>query len=444
MNKFIHYPLLFGLVLGLIWSTSSCKKSSDANPITDVRDSVYAVSQKIYLWNSNLPNVTSFNPTSYQDANSVMTKVRTYSPMLNGANEDRWSFALTKTAWDAYSAGSDSDIGLDYKFLTSSDLRVKLVYPSSPAGLAGVKRGWKVLTINGVQGTDSNTQSLNTELAKSTINLTFEKLDGTRLALTLTAKTFTQDYILNQQVFTINNKKVGYFVFDSFLGDNNGEATKALLNTLFTYFKQQNITDLIVDLRYNGGGYGVVSEHLANLIAPSAAIGKVFVKTEHNTAFSQYNNVSYFKAVTNSLNLSTVTFITTSGTASASEELINGLRPVMNVKLIGATTHGKPVGYYAIPTMDYYAFPVAFKNINSVGYSDFFAGFTPDKVQTDDISHDLGDPAELCLSTALAYYRTGTLANIPSAARIDATLDKASASLNKERLHLLIKPQIKQ
>lgn len=435
----MRFPLLFGLVIGLIWSTSSCKKSSDANPVADVRDSVYIAAQEIYLWNSSLPSLSSFNPTSYKDANSVMTQVRTYSPLLNGSNEDRWSFALTKAAWDAYAAGSDSDIGLEYMFLSSSDLRVKFVYPSSPAGLAGVKRGWKVLTINGVQGTNSNTQSLNTELAKSTLNLAFEKPDGTRVALTLTAKTFTQDYILNQQVFTVNNKKVGYFVFDSFLGDNSGEATKTLLNTLFTYFKQQNITDLIVDLRYNGGGYGVVSEHLANLIAPTSAIGKVFVKTEHNAAFTQYNDMSYFKAVANSLNLSTVTFITTSGTASASEELINGLRPVMNVKLIGGTTHGKPVGYYAIPTMDYYAFPVAFRNMNSVGYSDFFAGFTPDKIQTDDVSHDLGDPAELCLSTALAYYQTGILASIPSAARVDASLEKASESLNKERLHLLIK-----
>ena len=440
----MRFPLLLGLAIGLIWSTSSCKKSSDVNPVADVRDSVYAVTQEVYLWNSNLPSLSSFNPTSYKDANSVMKQVRTFSPLVNGGNADRWSFALTKAAWDAYSAGSDSDIGLDYKFLTSSDLRVKFVYPSSPAGLAGVKRGWKVLTANGVQGTDSNTQSLNTELAKSTLNLAFEKPDGTRVALTLTAKTFTQDYILNQQVFTVNNKKVGYFVFDSFLGDNNGEATKTLLNTLFTYFKQQNITDLIVDLRYNGGGYGVVSEHLANLIAPTSAIGKVFAKTEHNVAFTQYNEVTYFKAVANSLNLSTVTFITTSGTASASEELINGLRPVMNVKLIGGTTHGKPVGYYALPTMDYYTFPVAFRNMNSVGYSDFFAGFTPDKMQTDDVSHELGDPAELCLSTALAYYRTGILASIPSAARVDASLEKASESLNKERLHLLIKPQIKQ
>jgi len=440
----MRYPLLLGLVIGLVWSTCSCKKTSDVNPVADVRDSVYAMTQEIYLWNSRLPSLSSFNPTSYKDANSVMTQERTYSPMLNGVSQDRWSFALTKTAWDAYSAGSDSDIGLDYKFLTSSDLRVKFVYPSSPAGLAGVKRGWKVLTVNGVQGTDSNTQSLNSELAKSTLNLTFEKPDGTRVALTLTAKTFTQDYILNQQVFTVNNKKVGYFVFDSFLGDNNGETTKALLNTLFSYFKQQNVTDLIVDLRYNGGGYGSVSEHLANLIAPTSAIGKVFVKTEHNTAFTQYNDVSYFKAVANNLNLSTVTFITTSGTASASEELINGLRPVMNVKLIGGTTHGKPVGYYAIPTMDYYAFPVAFRNMNSVGYSDFFAGFTPDKVQTDDVSHDLGDPAELCLNTALAYYKTGILASIPSAARVDASLEKVSESLNKERLHLLIQPQIKR
>jgi C-terminal processing protease CtpA/Prc len=371
-----------------------------------------------------------------------MRVIRTYSPFVNGKYQDRWSFAMNKTTWENYVNGSSQDAGIEYSFLSSTDLRVKLVYSQSSAGLQGVKRGWQVLKINGVDGTVANIDQLNTELSKTSQTIVFAKPDGSQQTLLLTVGAYKSDYVINPKVFTVNGKNVGYFAFDSFLGEAiNGKTAQSTLNLLdevFTQFKANNVTDLILDLRYNGGGYGLVANYLANLIAPTSAVGKVFAKTEHNTLYSSYNSINYFKQSTNGLNLSRVVIIVNKGTASASEELINGLKAVMDVKLIGNTTHGKPVGYYAIPTMDYYAFPVAFKNVNAAGTGDFYEGFTPDKIQTDDVTHDLGDASEACLNTALTYISTGVLQGSPQATRISAEIENYNTKIAKERLKITV------
>jgi carboxyl-terminal processing protease len=435
-TKFIAFA--FMSFVGL----ASCKKNTDnvtpvsANP--DLRDSVYLYSQDIYLWSDNLPSATVFKPTTYPTADSVMKKVRTYSPFVNGKYQDRWSFVIDKKTWDNVVSGNSSDTGAEYGFVGDADLRVKLVYSQSSAGTQGVKRGWKVLKFNGVDATYANIDKLNTELNKSSQVVLFQKPDGTQQTITLTSAAYKSDYVMNPKVFLINGNNVGYFAFDSFLGANSGQDTKNELDKVFADFKSKNVTELVLDMRYNGGGYGTVASYLGSLIAPSSATGKVFVSAVHNKKYSQYNSTDYFKSLANSLKLSRVSIIVTKGTASASEELINGLKPVMTVKLIGGTTHGKPVGYYALPVMNSYVFPVALKNVNSVGFDDFYQGFTVDKVQTDDITRDLGDPAEACLKSALDYIKTGVLQSTTSAARMSASLQIANDRIAKERLKVTV------
>jgi hypothetical protein len=272
--------------------------------------------------------------------------------------------------------------------------------------------------------------------------MVFSRPDGVEQTMTLTVGAYKSDYVMNPKVFSVNGNNVGYFAFDSFLGDAiNGKTAQTTLNALdllFTDFKAKNVTELVLDLRYNGGGYGLVSNYLGNLIAPASAVGKVFSKTEHNTKYSQYNATTYFQNSTNGLKLSKITIIVNKGTASASEELINGLKPVMNVKLIGNTTHGKPVGYYAIPTMNYYAFPVAFKNVNSAGTGDFYEGFSVDKVQSDDIRYELGDANEACLKSALDYIKTGVLQSVPQATRLSAVVEQSNTKITKDRLKMTV------
>ncbi len=438
-NKFLV------VILMSFVSLTSCKKNTDAvntlmSATPDLRDSVYAYSQDIYLWSDNLPSAAIFKPLSYPTADSIMRKVRTYSPFVNGRYQDRWSFVIDKKTWDNVVSGNSSDTGAEYGFVGDADLRVKLVYSQSSAGTQGVKRGWKVLKFNGIDATRANIDQLNTELNKSSQSVLFQKPDGTQQTISLTSAAYKSDYVMNPKVFLINGNNVGYFAFDSFLGSNSGQDTKNELDKVFADFKSKNVTELVLDMRYNGGGYGTVSSYLGSLIAPSsaAAAGKVFASAVHNSKYSKYNKTEIFKNLANSLKLSRVSIIVTKGTASASEELINGLKPVMNVKLIGSTTHGKPVGYYALPTMNSYVFPVALKNVNSEGFDDFYQGFTVDKVQTDDITRDLGDPAEACLKSALDYIKTGVLQSSPSASRVSAELQNANDKITKERLKVTV------
>ncbi|MDZ7899385.1 MAG: S41 family peptidase [Arcicella sp.] len=438
-TKFL--ALLLTLFIGL----ASCKKNTDTvNAAADLRDSVYLYSEEFYLWAENLPKQEVFNPLSFKTPTEVMQKLRTYSPFVNGKYQDRWSFVIEKATWDNVVSGNNSDTGAEYGFVNDNDLRVKLVYSKSSAGLQGVKRGWKMLKINGIDATRASVAALNTELGKQSQSIVFQKPDGTQQTLTLAGGNYKSDYVINPKVFTINGNNVGYFMFDSFLGEAIGNQTaQTTLNELdkvFADFRSKNVTELVLDLRYNGGGYGLVSNYLANLIAPSSAVNQVFASAVHNAKNTQYNKTDRFRTLANGLKLSRISIITTSGTASASEELINGLKPVMNVKLIGSNTHGKPVGYYGFPVMGHYVFPVALKNVNSVGFFDFFEGFPVDKFQTDDLTRDIGDPEEACLKTALAYIRTGVLQSVdaPKSARMSAELLEINEKLNKDRPKVLL------
>jgi carboxyl-terminal processing protease len=430
------FALAFISFVGL----ASCKKNTDAiiAGTPDLRDSVYLYSEDIYLWSDNLPSPAVFKPLSYPTADSVMKKVRTYSPFVNGKYQDRWSFVIDKATWDNVVSGNSTDTGVEYAFNTEADLRVKLVYSQSSAGKQGVTRGWKTLKINGIDATYANITKLNTELSKASQTIVFQKPDHNQVTLTLTGSTYKSDYVMNPKVFLINGNNVGYFAFDSFLGANSGQDTRNELDKVFADFRSKNVTELVLDLRYNGGGYGSVASYLGSLIAPTSAVGKVFVSAVHNNKYSKYNSTDTFKSFANGLKLSRVSIIVNKGTASASEELINGLKPVMTVKLIGNTTHGKPVGYYALPVMNSYVFPVAVKNVNSVGFDNFYQGFTVDKVQSDDITHDLGDPLESCLKTALDYIKTGVLQSSTSASRVSAELQIANDGMAKERLKVTV------
>jgi carboxyl-terminal processing protease len=408
---------MVSLLLGL----ASCKKNEEAAPLTDLRDSVYAVTQEWYLWQDNLPKADVFKPLSYDTPEDVIAKVRTYSPFVNGKYQDRFSFVIEKSAFEKILGGTTSDVGATFDFVSVTEpLRVKLVYSKSSAGLQGVQRGWKVLKINGVDATFANREKLGPEIEKASQTMVFERPDGTQRTLTLTQGTYQKDYTINPKTFSINGNNVGYFALDAFLGENDGQQIIDELNKIFTDFKAKNVTDLVVDLRYNGGGNIRASAHLANLIAPASASGKVFSRLVHNARKTDRNRTTNFAPLPNGLGLSKVTFIVTEATASACEELIVGLRPMMNVKLVGSKTTGKAAGFFAIPTMNYYSFPISFKVVNSVGFADYYDGLTVDKEQGDDITKNFGDPEEACLKVALNYIRTGVLQSVRSSERVSA------------------------
>jgi carboxyl-terminal processing protease len=215
-------------------------------------------------------------------------------------------------------------------------------------------------------------------------------------------------------VYTINAKKVGYFSFNSFLGD-----TTEIYNEfarVFNNFAAQHVNDVVVDLRYNGGGYVSVQQKLANWLAPSSANGQLMMNQQFNDKYTSYNSADVFNKL-GSLNLGRIFFIVSSSTASASELLINNLKPYMDVQLVGPSkTYGKPVGFFPIEVGSWYIFPVSFRSTNKNGEGNYFNGLSLNKQVADGLDKDWGNLDESCLNEAMRFITTGAYKTLSTSA----------------------------
>ncbi len=374
-----------------------------------LKDTVLLYARDIYLWYNQIP--AAFNPRTYADPDKIMQAIRPYSiePGFT-APVDRFSFAMKQVDWNNLSSGISADFGLGIFFFASTDLRVKSVERESPAGKAGIRRGWKIIKLNGNSSITTSTADINFVVDAVFTNkhtvFTFLKPDGTTTDITLDAGSYKTHPVILDSVYSISSKKIGYMVFGSFLGDTTEIYNE--FNRVFNRFASAGVNDVIIDLRYNGGGYVSVAEKLSNYLSPSSANGSLMMTQKYNDKYSQYNTSANFKK-TGAVNLPRVFFIVSSSSASASELVINNLKPVMDVKLIGRNnTYGKPVAFFPIAVGDWYIFPVSIRSTNQVGSGNYFNGFTPDAIVGDGLDKDWGDVAELDLASAIKYITTGS------------------------------------
>lgn len=402
-------------VSGILFLTS-CKKDVDvvastgpaAVSTTDkLKDSTLIYSQDLYLWYKQIPG--TFNPRTFSGPESIMTALRQFSVEPGFSQPvDRWSFAMKQTDWNRISSGVSGDFGLQVFFHSEGDLRVKAVESASPAGKAGVRRGWRVTAINGNANlTTSNSDFISGNVYKnSSTKFTFLKPDGNTVNISLNTATYQEHPVYLDTIYQAGGKKIGYFVFNSFLGDTTEIYQR--FQQMFQRFSSNGINDLIVDLRYNGGGYVTVQKKLANYLVPSSANGSLMMKQEFNNKYTNFNTVDNFKKL-GSLNLPRIFFIVSSSTASASELLINNLKPYMEVKLIGPKdTYGKPVGFFPVDVEDWYIFPVSFKSTNKNGEGSYYNGIPVHSQVQDGLDKDWGDQDEACLARAMKFITTGT------------------------------------
>lgn len=425
----------------VVLSTAGCKKEDHtADPAGNttenkVKDTAWRYARDIYLWNKNLP--FSFNARSYADPDAIMKALRPYSVEPGFTDPvDRWSFALKKSEWNKLIAGIGGDLGMGIFFRSENDLRVSYVEPASPAAAAGIERGWRILSVNG------NTSVNTTEAAISRITnaifhsasagFTFEKPDGIVVDITLAAGTYREEPVLLDTIYNTGSSKTGYFVFNSFLGDMNGIKTR--IGNIFNEFSAAGIQDLIIDLRYNGGGFVELQNEIANYLVPFSGDHNIMLQEKFNDKYSVFydTTVNYQKKGT--LDLNRIFFIITKNTASASELLINSLKPYMEVKLIGRPSHGKPVGYLAnLSVGDWYIFPVSFRSVNKNGEGNYFNGLQPDAVVDDGLDKPWGDVNENCLNSALHYITDGVFSRISSRVQQDAGLERGNDALGVTR-----------
>ncbi len=307
------------------------------------------------------------------------------------------------------------------------------VTKGSPAYLAGIKRGDIFIKVNDEEITEANYMNLLFEkdsykLSLATLNTANNSITANGISVTVTTAEVHENPIYLDTVYNVDSYKVGYLVYTGFMSNYDVQ-----LNNVFAKFKASGINKLILDFRYNGGGSVQTAVYMASMIYSTSA-SNVFLKTQFNTAFQSFirnqEGEGYFSqsftdkitdeknplntlAQINSLGLTDLYVITTRNTASASELIINGLKPYITVKTIGTNTHGKYVGSFTIndwdekgninPNHKWAMQPIVLKISNKDGVSDFVNGFVPTVNLEEDIAEFLpfGDTNEPLLKAAI-------------------------------------------
>lgn len=384
----------------------------------------------LYLWYHEVPqaDLRSF-ATALDYFNIMKTGVFTASHKP----KDQFHFTYKTSDWVALSeSGVEAGYGVQWALLARvppRQLVIAYVEPGSPGAAAGLDRGAQIVTIDGVDlANGSDVDTLNNGISPADVNEahTFIVIDRgatTPRTVKLTSASITSVPVQNVHTLPAPNDKVGYLLFN----DHIATAEKGLVNAI-TQLRNDGVTDLVIDIRYNGGGYLDIAAELAYMIAgPTTTTGKIFEQQQFNDKHPTINPVtgrpltpSLFASQTLGfsldtgqplpyLGLSRVFILTGVGTCSASEAVMNGLAGVdVDVIQIGSTTCGKPYGFYPADNCGTTYFSIQFQGVNQKGFGDYADGFTPAGVfhgcvVADDFMHPLGDPAEARLAAALEY-----------------------------------------
>ena len=356
------------------------------------------VMTELYLWYSQMPNV---NPTSYASPEAYLDAVR-YRTL-----DSTFSYITSRAANDAfYSDSQFIGIGLSTT-LNGVDMRVLQVFAESPASEAGLSRGDRIVEIGGQTVTALvSSGQIGSAFGPSEIgvetDLAFVNQAGTRREAHVIKRLVTIPTVSLTHVYNIGGRRVGYIFFRNFV-----TPSFEALDQAFAELSAAGVDDLVLDLRYNGGGLVSVAQHLASYIGGVITEGQVFAEYFHNDKNTFRNRAIRFENKPVRLTLDRLIVVTTGGSASASELVINALRPFMPVIVVGSKTYGKPVGQYGIEFCDKLLAPVSFALRNANGQGDFFDGFAPDCAVPDDADHQLGDPEEASLKEALMFATTG-------------------------------------
>ncbi len=452
-----NYRNIISLIIFSSLIFTGCKKDKVQAPPVVIPDAsvvnkfIWNGMHDYYLWSSQIPNLSEPKFGEKDTLNLLLNRFTDpqvlFTSLLYQYNTiDKWSFMVdnsqTITDWIS---GTSKTAGYDYMLARIDQAGnligfIRYVYKNSPAEKAGLKRGNLFLKVNDQSLTISNYQTLLaiTDTYKlGFANITNGTIAANNLSATLTPIEMQEDPINKDTIFVYNNQKIGYLVYNGFNSDFDLQ-----LNNVIKTFKDANIDQMVLDLRYNGGGSVQSSTYLASMLY-GTDVTKVFASSQYNAGFqaaiaeqSGSASLNYYFANTiiatattssapiNTLNLQKIYIIVSDNTASASELLINGLRPYMNVKVVGINTVGKYVGSMTIedwidnngtvnPKDPYAMQPIVVKFANKDGVTDFINGLTPDIVasefsQTGITADELtgilpfGDPNEKLLKYVLA------------------------------------------
>lgn len=475
---------------------AACKKSSktepDPPPTTTPADgtrlqlsldTLYLFAKETYLWYDAIPDYNTFNPRGYagsDDLSSLKEEMYRISQLKTNPttqkpfeyyipNPSRSKFSFVESGNLARGIKGAVDLegdGNDMGFLAipvtfANDpvpgkryVFVAYVEKGSPAEKAGLTRGCEITKVNGA-APPTDAGSLSALANATTLSLEFTRTNGTKTTVNLTKTAYKNDPLVAYKVIQgSGTNKIGYLNLMRF---SRLDVVQESLDKAFADFANAGVNNLVVDLRYNGGGYVETFEHLANLIVPHSLHGKVMYKEQFNDLMQQgkatilkslplldanykqrtnssgklltyadvdftiAGNVFYFDKQGALDNVKKVVFIMTGSTASASELTINSLLAypgTIDVKTVGSTSYGKPVGFFGIGIDKFTVYMAQFTSTNALNQGSYYAGMTPDMTEQDLVTRDFGDPLESSLAQAINYINTGSTGGRLSTARI--------------------------
>lgn len=430
---------------------TACEENLFGGGDSDLPEDVLAINKWVndimrgaYLWEREIPS--GLNYKKEEDTKAFFDK-------MIYKKEDDWSWITDD--WSAYKdqlSGVYQSMGYSPAFGKFSDsedvfIIVEYVFGNSPAEKAGIKRGDIILTIDGIQLNTDNYYDLYSGNSYEVGFAVYSSEEGT---ISLNGKTanleageVTANPVLHYELINLEGYNIGYLVYTDFTSGSNNEFHKSI-DDAFNHFKEKGIDNLIVDLRYNPGGEVKAAKYLASSIVPEVNVldEKVLIKMVYNSSLQDFyengkkdENLTHRFVKTNvNLNLSTVHFLTTKGTASASELVISGLDPYMDVVMVGDTTHGKYTGSWIWADKNeqhnWAVAPIVFKYSNVRGFTNFKEGIAPDVYVKDQLldAKPFGDLSDPVLATALQHI-TGIA---PASTLKSATIPKYKQMFPKE------------
>jgi len=398
--------LLLIIVLFSTLFLAGCEKDegNNQNSNKDARDELYKLMNEWYYWYDVMPQV---DKELYKDPYELLEAMR-YLP------DDHYSFVAPLEYIENMLEGKYIGYGFAHRKDGEGNSRILYVYKDSPLYPHGIRRGYIITKINGIalDASSNLSELLGANEIGVTNTIEFKTLSDSIFELTVAKKEIQKNSVIHYDTLDVNGKTIGHMVYDEFIQPSYNE-----FDETFAWFKSAGVEEMIVDLRYNPGGLTDVLTYLANLITGPDTDGQLFLSYQHNNKKTNYNVNILFEQQASSVDVSRVVFITSPGTASASEALINCLSPYIDVKTVGDSTYGKPVGMYVFTYGDWAFLPIVFKIVNANGMGDYFFGIPADCECPDDITRSFNDREEACLKEALHYIENGSFSGRKYAGR---------------------------
>lgn len=369
------------------------------------KEAVLQAMRDWYLWNANLP--ASVNTASYATPEDLLVFLTSFSPDDGMGNQvDRFSFINDQEAESQlFGEGQFEGFGFTRIFVGPDDVRLARVFEDSPAFLGGLRRGQRILELNNRTIAEIEAaEGINAVFATTPVTFRMQRPDNTEFTVLIAHDLVTIDPVPQFRVIDDGvNPPIGYLELVTFITPAEMRFEQA-----FAAFNAAGVNDVIIDVRWNGGGLLTTTELLGDYLGGVAAQNLPFYSLEFNADRAAANNfTAFFGLLGNSINVSRLVMIANRSSASASEMIPNGLDPHINVSIVGDRTFGKPVGQVGLNYCDKVLRPASFSITNADGVGDYFNGLPADCAVAEDLTVPIGDDADPHIVAATTLLNTG-------------------------------------